>query len=187
VEDPELLTGVCRISNRAHLRNLRALLEAGLEVVFDCWFQCGPSVGWSPRTYESVFLPCVREAADLAHEYDAIYVYQDDGRMRDVIPSAVEAGADVVSGLQPPDVGDVVLKEAKEQYGSRVALMGGLDPCYTFDMGSTDAARNAVRQAIEDAGADGGYILATAEAVDPKTKRDCVHAAVQAAQEFGRY
>ena len=64
---------------------IEAEREAGLEAVFDCWFQCGPSVGWSPTTYETVFLPLVREAVDLTHEHDAIYIYQDDGRMRDVM------------------------------------------------------------------------------------------------------
>jgi len=187
LDDPELLAGVCRIANEAHLRNLRAMLEAGLEVVYDSWFQCGPSVGWSPATYEAVFLPLVRQAVDLAHEYGAIYIYQDDGRMRDIIPWIVESGADVVSGLQPPDVGDCVLRDIKEQCGSRVALMGGLDPCYTFDMGSPEAVRNAVRQAIADAGENGGYVVATAEAVDPRTTPACIHAAAHAARQLGTY
>ena len=43
--EPNLLKGVCRISHDAHLRNVRAMLEKGLKVVLDSWFQCGPSVG----------------------------------------------------------------------------------------------------------------------------------------------
>jgi len=187
VEDPDLLKGVCQIANDAHLRNLRPMLEAGLEVVFGSWFQIGPSVGWSPATYADIFLPLVREGIELAHEYDAVYLYQDDGRMRDIIPPLVEAGVDVISGLQPPDIGDVVLREAKEQYGDRVALMGGLDPCYTFDMGSPEAVREAIRRAIADAAEGGGYLIATAEAIDPKTSPDCIHAAARAAREFGTY
>jgi len=187
VTEPELLQGVCRLANAVHLRNLRAMLEAGIEVIYDSWFQCGPSVGWSPKTYQRIFLPLVRECAALAHEYGAIYIYQDDGKMRDILPLAVEAGADVLSGLQPPDVGDVILKDAKARYGDKVALLGGLDPCYTFDLGNPEMVRAAVRQAIEDAGAGGGYILGTGEAIDPKTPAESIHAAVAAAKEFGRY
>ena len=186
VADPALLAGVCRISQDTHLRNLRAMLERGLEVVFDSWFQCGPSVGWSPATFRDVFLPLVCESVRLAHEFGTLYVYQDDGRMKDIIPLLVEAGVDALSGLQPPPVGDVVLRETKAQWGDRVALVGGLDPCYSFDLGSPEAVRAAVEQAIADAAPGGGYILATAEAVDPMTSAECLHAAVRAAKDIGR-
>ncbi len=187
VTEPELLAGVCRLANDVHLRNLRALLDLGLEAVYDSWFQCGPSVGWSPKTYRRIFLPLVQECVALAHEYGAIYIYQDDGKMRDILPLVVEAGADVLSGLQPPEVGDVVLKEAKALYGDKVTLLGGLDPCYTFDRGNPALVREAVRQAIADAGAGGGYVLGTGEAIDPQTPAESIHAAVAAAREFGRY
>ncbi|MFB3903696.1 MAG: uroporphyrinogen decarboxylase family protein [Acidobacteriota bacterium] len=187
IEDPELLRGVCRLAQDAHLRNLRAMLQEGVEVVFDSWFQCGPSVGWSPRSYECFFLPLVREAVDLAHSYGAIYVYQDDGKMRDIIPSIVASGADVLSGLQPPEVGDVVLADIKRQFGTRVALWGGLDPCYTFDLGDPEVVRKASEQAIRDAGGGGGFILGTGEAVSPTTSRDSLLAAVQVVRESGVY
>jgi uroporphyrinogen decarboxylase len=187
VTEPELLRGVCRLANDAHLRNLRAALEQGIQVVYDSWFQCGPSVGWSPKTYRQIFLPLVKECVALAHEFGAVYIYQDDGKMRDIIPFVVEAGVDVISGLQPPDVGDVVLKDVKAQYGKRVALLGGLDPVYTFDMGDAQTVREAVRQAIADAGAGGGYVLGTAEAIGPETPAELLQAAVQAARDFGVY
>jgi len=187
VTDPELLKGVCRLANDAHLRNLRAALEVGIEVVYDSWFQCGPSVGWSPKTYKEIFLPLIEEAIDLTHEFDALYIYQDDGKMRDIIPLVVEAGADVLSGLEPPDVGDVVLKDVKAQFGDRVALLGGLSPVYTFDLGNPDIVREAVRQVIADAGAGGGYVIGTAEAMAPETPAESIRAAVGAARDFGVY
>ena len=187
VTEPEVLTGVCRLANDVHLRNLRAMLEKGLTAVYDSWFQAGPSVGWSPGTYRDVFLPLVEEAVRVTHELDAIYIHQDDGKQRDIMPLLVEAGVDVLAGLQPPEVGDVVLAEAKARFGDRVALMGGLDPVYTFDMGTPEGVREAVRQAIADAGAGGGYVLATGEAVSPDTPPECLHAAARAAREFGVY
>jgi uroporphyrinogen decarboxylase len=187
VTEPELLEGVCGLAQEAHLTNLRAMLEQGIQVVYDSWFQFGPSVGWSLDTYRRIFQPLVKQTAELVHEFDAIYLYQDDGRMRDIIPLVVEAGVDVLSGLQPPEVGDVVLKDVKRHYGDRVALLGGLDPVYTFDMGTPDDVREAVRQAIQDAGAGGGYILGTGEAVAPDTPADSLRAAAQAARDFGVY
>ena len=187
VTDPELLKGVCRLAQDAHLANLRAMLSQGIQVIYDSWFQCGPSVGWSPKTYAELFLPLVRETVDLVHEFGGLYIYQDDGKMRDIIPLAVEAGVDVLSGLQPPDVGDVILKDLKTEYGDRVALLGGLDPVYTFDMGTPQDVREAVRQAIADAGRGGGYIIGTGEAVAPQTPIASLQAAVEATKAFGVY
>jgi hypothetical protein len=117
----------------------------------------------------------------------AVYIYQDDGKMKDTIPHLVEIGVDAISGLQPPDVGDVILREIKQQYGGRVALVGGLDPVYTFDMGTPDEVRRAVKQAILDAAEGGGYILGTAEAIAPETPAQSLRAASEAARQFGLY
>jgi uroporphyrinogen-III decarboxylase len=58
----------------------------------------------------------------------------------------------------------------------------------SFDMGTPEAVREAVRQAIDDAGEGGGYVLATGEAVDPNTTpAESIHAAVEAVREFGMY
>jgi uroporphyrinogen-III decarboxylase len=187
ITDVELLVGVCRLAQDVHLRNLKAMLEQGIQIVYDSWFQCGPSVGWSPNTFQEIFLPLIKEAVDLVHEFGAIYIYQDDGKMRDIIPLVVQAGVDVLSGLQPPDVGDVVLKDLKAQFGAQVALLGGLDPVYTFDMGTADDVRAAVRQAICDAGTDGGYVLGTGEAVAPHTPAESLRTAAQAARDYGVY
>ena len=61
VSDPELLRAVCRLGQDQHLRNLRAMLEQGLPAAWCNWFQCGPSVGWSPATFQEFFLPLIRE------------------------------------------------------------------------------------------------------------------------------
>jgi hypothetical protein len=110
---------------------------------------------------------------------------EDSGRVRNIIPMAVEAGVDVSGGLQPPNVGDVGLRDVKARFGRQVALLGGLDPVYTFDLGDAEVVRAAVRQAIADAGAGGGYVLGTGEAVAPHAPRESLIAASQTARNFG--
>ena len=84
-------------------------------------------------------------------------------------------------------MGDVVLREVKREYGERVALVGGLDPCYTFDLGTPERVREAVRQALEDAAEGGGYVLGTAEAIAPETPAESLQAMSEAAREWGTY
>jgi uroporphyrinogen-III decarboxylase len=68
-----------------------------------------------------------------------------------------------------------------------VALLGGLDPVYTFDLGDAVAVRAAVRQAIADAGPGGGYVLGTGEAVAPNVPVESLIVAAQTAREHGVY
>ena len=188
IDDVEMLKGVCRIQNDAHLSNIKAMLEQGVKVVMDSWFQCSLSTGWSIDTYTDVFLPLIREVIDLAHSYDALFVIHDDGKMKDVLPFLAQAGVDCVSGLQPVGVGgDIELSDAKAKYGEKMAMMGGIDPCYTFDMGDEDTVRRATKKAIEDAGQGGGYILNTGEAMSPSVPDALLYAFAQAAKKYGKY
>ena len=93
-----------------------------------------------------------------------------------------------MSGLQPPAVGDAVLAEVKRKFGDRVALMGGLDPVYSFDLGDPEHAGQAVRQAIRDAAAGGAYVVGLAEAVDPaRTTAQTIRATAEAVRRHGVY
>ncbi len=68
-----------------------------------------------------------------------------------------------------------------------MALMGGIDPCYTFDMGTTETVRQATKQAIEDAGQGGGYILNVGEAISPSVSPELLHEFSNTAKEYGKY
>lgn len=105
--------------------------------------------------------------------------------MWNLVPLILETGTDAIAGLQPPDMGDVLLPEMKARYGNKVALVGGLDPVYAFDLGTPQTAGKAVRQAI--AGAGGGYILRESMGCSPQTPAASIAAAVEAAKEFGCY
>lgn len=188
IDEPKLLEGVCRIQNDAHLRNIKSMLDMGLGVVMDSWFQCSMSTGWSKKTYRETFLPLIKEVVDLTHSYGGIYIYQDDGRMKEALEPLVDVGVDCISGLQPAEGGgDVILSEVKKMYGDKASLMGGIDPCYTFDLGSVETVKSAAIKAINDAAQGGGYILATGEAMSPTVPEKLIYEFAKTAKEFGTY
>ena len=188
VQEPELLKAVCRVQNDAHLRNLKVFLDKGIRVVFDSWFQCSMSTGWSLTTYKDIFLPLIKEVIDLAHSYGALFILHDDGRMKDVLGMLAEARADCVSGMQPTDAGgDITLAKAKELYGGKLAFWGGIDPCYTFDMGDSKTVRRETRRAIEDGAQGGGFVLGVGEAISPSVQPELLYEFAKAAKEFGSY
>jgi len=183
-EQPELLKKVIDTCHGQHMRNLKAILEAGHKHIVVSWFQCSTSTGWSPTHVQELFLPLVRESVELVHGYDALYRYQDDGKMKDLIPHLVDIGVDMVGGLQPPPIGDCDFGEIKRSYGDRIALMGGLDPVFTFERGSPETVRKAVYELLDAAGDGRGVFVNQAEAFGPETTEETVRALPAAVKEY---
>ena len=186
VENQQLLQAVLRVSQDQHLRNLRAVLEAGHQQIVVSWFQCGPSVGWSPDNFNEFFLPLVRESVELVHNYGGCYRYQDDGRMADLLGLLIDLGVDVISGLQPPPIGDCLFGKIRKDWGQKVCLMGGLDPVYTFERGSAATVRAAVEELLDEAGDAPGLIVGTAEAFGPETPAECLQSLAECVRGHGR-
>ena len=184
VRDKELLKAVLGVCQEAHLLNLKTVLESGHKNILVSWFQCGPSVGWSPANIEEFFLPLIRRSVELVHGYDATYRFTDDGKMADLVGRLVEMGADVVGALQPPPVGDCLFGELKRAYGDKVCLYGGLDPVYTFELGTPQRVRTAVGALLEQIGDGRGVVVGVAEAFGPETPTDCVRELATAVGEL---
>lgn len=184
VNDSDLLNAVLRVSQDVHLRNVKAVLESGHQHVAGSWFQCGPSVGWSPATIEKLFLPLIQESVELVHSYDGTYRYHDDGKMADMIPALVEIGVDAIGSLQPPPVGDCVLGELKAQYGDQACFLGGLDPVYTFERGTPGKVRAAVTELLDQVGDGRGVVVGTGEAFGPETPAECLHELTRGVREY---
>ena len=184
VEDKQLLHAVLDVCGEVHLRNMKAVLEAGHKHVAASWFQCGPSTGWSPANVNEFFLPHIRKSVDLARGYGATYRYQDDGKMAEMIPDLVEMGVDVVGGLQPPPLGDCDFAELKRKYGHKACFMGGLDPVYTFELGTPRRVRQAVEELFEQVRDNRGIIIGTAEAFGPETPVECLRELAAAVREL---
>lgn len=185
-ENKTLLKAVLRVSQDQHLRNLKAVLETGHKHVAVNWFQCSTSTGWSPANVEEFFVPLIRESVQLVKSYGATYRYQDDGNMLPIIPHLVELGVEVISGLQPPPVGDCDFAEIKRKWGDRACLMGCLDPVYTFERGTPDLVRAAVAELHKVCPDGRGLIVGTAEAFGPETPTENLHALTQVVRELWR-
>ena len=166
---------------------LKAVLEEGVRFIFGTWYYASLSAGWSPAIFREIFVPCIREHADLVHSYEGIYHIYDDGKMMQTLGDYVEAGADVVETLTPPPVGDVDLAEAKRLYGARTCLKGYVDLLYVMMMGTPELIEKTVREAIEVAAPGGGFILGSSDSFREGTPLENIRAYFDAAHKHGRY
>lgn len=186
IENKKLLHAVLGVCQEVHLHNLKTVLESGHKHMAVSWFQCGPSVGWSPANIEEFFLPLIRQSVELAHKYEATYRYQDDGKMADIIPHLVQWKTDIIGGLQPPPLGDCVLADIKKRFDRQACLLGGLDPVYTFELGSPDRVRQAVKEFLDPLDDNCGIIVGTGEAFGPETPAECLRELTRSVIEFGQ-
>ena len=185
-DDRELLVELLRLFNNHHRAILKRVLEQRVDVIFEPWYNCSMSVGWSPTQCREIFLPFVKQNIDLIHEHETLVEHYNDGKMDAVLEDLAESGCDIVETLAPPPLGDVDLASAKERIGDRACLKGHIDQVNLICNGDPDRIRDAVRSAIETAGPT-GFILGTADSIRPESPLENIQAYFDAALEYGTF
>ena len=184
-DDRQLLTDLLRLFQEYHRAILKAILEQGVDIVFEPWYNCSMGAGWSPAQFRELFKPLVEENVDLVHSYGVYVDYFDDGKMDGALEDIAETGVDVVETLGAPPLGDVDLASAKRRIGDRVCLKGHVDQVNVICFGNPQQIRETVRKAVEAGAPGSGFILGTADSIRPETPPENVRAYFEASLEYG--
>lgn len=156
-----------------------ASLEAGAHIV-----QAGDSLASidmiSPATYRKWAWPMERRFFEtinpLAEGRGAATLLHICGNMTPVLELMADTGAHVLELDHK-----VSLKAAAERVGSRVCLMGNLDPVELLWRGTPAAVVKAAQQAIADAAYHGGFILGSGCEVPIDAPRENIKAMIETA------
>ncbi len=186
-DDPEAFKEIVAIGAEAMMNETKRVLEAGFRVIKTWWFYASPSYGWSPQIYEKVFLPHLIKHVNLVHSYNGIYVYYDDGKLRNFADMYVAGGIDCLMTLSPPFLGDAVPEEIKRVYGGKVALMGGIDVINEVWRSTPERIRKIIKERLEIYKPGGGYIMDGSNCIVYETPVENVRALAEAGREFGVY
>ena len=84
-------------------------------------------------------------------------------------------------------MGDCNLAELKRSFGKKISLMGNLHTTDVMLKGTPADVERAARKAIDDAAADGGFILSTGDQCGRDTPDANIFKLVEVAQTYGRY
>jgi uroporphyrinogen decarboxylase len=103
-------------------------------------------------------LPRLQAEVDLAHEHGAKFGYICSSGTTPLLDDYLEAGIDVLIGIDPVQGTHTDLALIKEKLGDRVCLWGGVSGAVTVEMGTDEKVRTAVRAAISALGPT-GFIL----------------------------
>ncbi|MCE5184652.1 MAG: hypothetical protein LLF76_00810 [Planctomycetaceae bacterium] len=100
---------------------------------------------------------------------------------------AQETTLSVIDPLESPPMGDCDLAVLKKLYGDRIVLKGNLHTVNVMLNGSVDDVVAASKKAIDDAAANGRFILSTADQCGRDTPDENLFAMVETARTYGRY
>jgi len=174
------------LQERSALRQMEMVLDARPDFVL-----LGASGLWTlntPQAFREFSLPTLKRATRMAREAGVPTMLHSCGKERELVRiCAEETELDCINPLEPPPMGDCDLAQVKREFGARLALMGNLHTTDVMLRGTPQQVTDAARQAIEAAGAGGGFILSTGDQCGRDTPDANLRALVEAAHRYGRY
>ena len=152
---------------------------------------CGSSgslVFQSPAIFRELALPVLKHVTELAYDLGIPTHVHSCGPEKELVRMAAEETMlTIIDPLEVAPMGDCDLAELKQHYGKRIMLKGNLHTTRVMLHGSVDDVVAASKQAIDDAGAGGGFVLSTGDQCGRDTPDEHIYAMVETARTYGRY
>ncbi|HME54517.1 MAG TPA: uroporphyrinogen decarboxylase family protein [Candidatus Lokiarchaeia archaeon] len=163
-KQPEFVHEIADAFLDANLELIKRFGEAGVEVVFysDDFAQHGRSI-LSRKDFETFILPRYKQLYDACKKQNMLVVQHSCGFVDEFLPLVVDAGLDAIQSLEP--AAGVDLAGLKENYGDRIAFLGGMDSTRVLCFGTPEDVVNDVRRCISAAGHSGGYFAGPAHTI----------------------
>jgi len=170
VDQPEFVRGLLAVVEAWNRRRMEVVLDQGVDLfIRRGWYENADF--WSPQHYREFLLPGLRRDAEQVHEAGAKLGYIMSCSVMPLVDMMLEAGVDVLMGVDPAQDRTMDLRVLKEQSDRRMALWGGVCGYLTVERGTPDEISEQVRQAITVLGPGGGFILAPVTNVRADTRR----------------
>lgn len=163
---------------------------AGLDEKPDFLFcGCSGSLIWqTPEMFRELSLPVLKKATEMAYDLGLPTHVHSCGPEKELVRMAAEeTNLTVIDPLEVPPMGDCILKELKQRYGSKIVLKGNLHTTEVMLKGSVETVRAAARKAIDDAGQGGGFILSTGDQCGRETPEENIFEMLKTARSYGKY
>ncbi len=173
MEQPGFVTDLLEMIHVWNKQRMEVVLSAPVDLyIRRAWYEGCDFV--TPRFFRQAVLPRLKAEADLAHEHGALFGYICSSGTNPMLDFYLEAGIDVLIGVDPIQGTHTDMPLMKQRLGERVCLWGGVSGAVTVEMGSEDEVRAAVHHAIETLGPH-GFILSPVDNITvdaPRTWRN---------------
>jgi uroporphyrinogen decarboxylase len=155
---------------------------------FLCVGGSGSLVFQTPDFFRQHALPAVKRAIELATAAGIPTHVHSCGPEKELVRILTEeTSLTVIDPLEIPPMGDCDLAELKRLYGRKIVLKGNLHTTEVMLRGRPEDVVAAARKAIDDAAADGRFILSTGDQCGRDTPDENLRAMIETARTYGRY
>jgi uroporphyrinogen decarboxylase len=186
ITDPEFVHRTAEMVTQYNLRQLDMLVEAGLDVlVVEDDIANTNALMVSPKHFKEFINPYNKMLVDRAHERGLKVVRHSDGNLWSIMDTLLATGYDGLNPLEPQ--AGMQLKRVKQYCGDRICLLGNIDCVELLPEGTPAQIDAAVREAIIDAAAGGGYILCSSNSLHPGVNPENCIAMFEATKKYGAY
>ena len=157
MDQPAFVAELLAMIHAWNVQRMRVVLSAPVDLyIRRAWYEGCDFV--TPRFYQDVVLPQLKAEADLAHEYGVRFGYICSSGTRPMLDFYLEAGIDVLIGIDPVQGTYTDMPLMKNKLGQRICLWGGVSGAITVEQGTEADVRAAVRTAIKTLGPR-GFVL----------------------------
>jgi len=151
VDRPEMVDELAQILHQWNLARMDEVLALGVDLFTRRGWYEGTDF-WSPPMYDRFILPYLKCEVERAHEAGAKFGYINTSGTMGILDHLLEAGVDVLIGVDPVEGAGTDMRAMREWVGNRMALWGGVNGFVTVEMGSDQDIRQAIRAATEALG-----------------------------------
>lgn len=152
--NPGFVADLYELVHQWNKRRMEVVLSAGIDLyIRRAWYE---GCDFIPlRFFRDVVLPRLKAEADLAHEKGAKFGYICSSGLAPMLDYQMEAGIDVLIGVDPVQGTSTDLGQIKRKTENRMCLWGGVSGAITVEMGTEQEIRLAVREALHAMGPNG--------------------------------
>ena len=161
--EPDFVEGLLDVLFEWEMKRIDLLLEEDIDVlVHMAWYE--GSDFWTPKVYRKMLKPRLAEMIGKAHSKGTKFRYLISKGWKPVRHDLVEIGVDCLTNIDP--VQDKIdLQEMKNDIGSKISLIGGINSSVMLSQWSDEQIQSAVEKAIEVLSPGGGFTLFPVDAI----------------------
>ena len=158
---PEFIHAMLELISAWNRSRMQVVLSTGIDLYIKrAWYEnCD---FWTPNTWRTFLQPILKQEADLAHQHGARFGYLLTSSAMHLIELIIEAGVDVLIGVDPKEYD---LRRLAELSAGRLCLWGGVNGHLTVERGTPDQVALEVETALDIFRERPGFILSPVDNV----------------------
>jgi uroporphyrinogen-III decarboxylase len=141
---------------------------------------------YSTKIFEEMVKPILKKFVDIAHINNKLIAFHSCGLLNGILESIKETGVDIIESMTPFPTGNIDMLNAKQKLGSRICLIGGIDPTLIV-INDKSYLINYIKDLLIKMKSGGNFILANGDALPANTPIENLNTIYHCIEKYGYY